>query len=272
MCVELARAQAALAFHRSLLLCARQPAIVRKTLMCALLNGVVFLGSLHLVRQVLLPNLAGATALLVDTSHPVVAGAVEFATDCAAVLFDALWFLPLYVVAAVASAVWYQDIAERAYRAHSALVPPEVKFSDVVASGIYRLIVGLVLLAQITLIQVVPVVGTPVAFCLYSLTYSFYAFEYVWALEGVHLKQRILKMEEQWLFFVGFGAPCASLSFFWSPFVNAGAFAVVFPMFILMATVAKRTTSRGLYRLRVFSIPSRVSTMLVSLFFSVPRS
>lgn len=70
---------------------------------------------------------------------------------------------------------------------------------------------------QITIIQVVPFAGTPVAFCLFrcapacpvarvphagtitlSLTYSFYAFEYVWALEGVALTDRIRKMEEQW--------------------------------------------------------------------------
>ena len=43
---------------------------VSGTAQCVLLNGVIFLGSLHLVRQVLLPNLPAMAAVLVDTSHP----------------------------------------------------------------------------------------------------------------------------------------------------------------------------------------------------------
>lgn len=87
---------------------------VSGTAQCVLLNGVIFLGSLHLVRQVLLPNLPAMAAVLVDTSHPCGGGgggrqhaarglaqltewwcarsdverAVLFATACATVMFD----------------------------------------------------------------------------------------------------------------------------------------------------------------------------------------
>lgn len=111
------------------------------------------------------------------------------------------------------------------------------------------------------------------------------------------------------LFFVGFGAPCASLSFFWSPFVNAGAFAIVFPMVCacrahaahggaafavhldgncckaggVACTVSSpsvQVPSRwGNSAARLVgvmcaarSIPSRVANLIVSIFVAVPKS
>lgn len=69
----------------------------------------------------------------------------------------------------------------------------------------------------------------PIPLCVRSFIYSFYSFEYVWSSQGVDFVTRVDRIERRWPFYLGFGLPVAAAAFFGSRYVNAAAYAIVFP-------------------------------------------
>lgn len=145
-------------------------------------------------------------------------------------LLQLLWFVPVYLITLILSTVWFQDIAEAAFKEHTGTAPVVASdFVSVVSEELYRLVVVCVLLGAIAAVGWVPLVGRVAGLILTCWTYSFYAFEYVWSMQGVDFLARVQRIESQWLFFLGFGVPCALASFFGNTLVNAGVLSLMFP-------------------------------------------
>ncbi|KAJ3326439.1 Etoposide induced 2.4 mRNA [Blyttiomyces sp. JEL0837] len=64
---------------------------------------------------------------------------------------------------------------------------------------------------------------------------AFLCFEYKWVGRGWTLDRRVEYFEERWAYFAGFGLPITMCTFFFPQFVSAGLFALLFPMYIIMA-------------------------------------
>ena len=62
-----------------------------------------------------------------------------------------------------------------------------------------------------------------------SFIYSFYSFEYVWSMQGIDFVARINRLEAKWPYYLGFGVPVTLAAFFGTRYVNAAAYAIVFP-------------------------------------------
>lgn len=70
---------------------------------------------------------------------------------------------------------------------------------------VYRLLLIGSFFLEITLFSLVPIIGRLVWSIHLCWLYSFYSFEYKWALEGWSLEQRISYFEKRWPYFFGFG-------------------------------------------------------------------
>ena len=97
--------------------------------------------------------------------------------------------------------------------------------------------------------------------------WSFFCFEYTWALHGWTIEERVAALEERWLYLAGFGLPLALLSVSLSTFVGYGIIAFVFPLFVVLATISEprmHTPSRWLpSRLPLFHLPKRLGLLVV---------
>ncbi|CAG8831098.1 28013_t:CDS:2, partial [Racocetra persica] len=131
----------------------------------------------------------------------------------------------------------------------------------VMADEIYRALLFMNYLMVATIVYVIPVIGPIISFMYFCWIYAYYSFEYKWINQGWSLEQRIGYFEERWSYFAGFGFMFTVITFFVDQFLSAGVFALLFPLYIIMANNAlpmprqnenARFSSLVPYRLRVF--------------------
>merc|ERR1711968_196984 len=68
---------------------------------------------------------------------------------------------------------------------------------------------------------------------------AFYSFEYTWSIQGWRVEDKVRVFETNYAYFFGFGLPIALITAFFPFFVSNGIFALVFPLFIILATAAE---------------------------------
>jgi hypothetical protein len=79
-------------------------------------------------------------------------------------------------------------------------------------------------------------------------------FDYRWSLEGWSLKHRLRAFERRWAYFLGFGLPMAFVSVALPYFVAVGIYALLFPVMVLLAMVARPHRTHSMARLPFFGI------------------
>ncbi|GLT25322.1 hypothetical protein SLA2020_004560 [Shorea laevis] len=253
--------------HRVVILCVRSRKLLIRTGQCFLLNGFIFLGSLFVLKSVVIPSLEW---ILPDQCSEnscqelsLFGGILKFYSSLRAgliQLFYIFWFYPLYVFSFVLSSIWYNDIAKLGFDAMRDPEPSSVepsKQSDTLTlenkgqterlSGLLRLVIvigeqvySILLLIffflEVSAVGFIPFVGKALNFLLLSWMYAYYCFEYKWNFSEVSLGNRLIFFESNWAFFAGFGSPCVLGIFFVSPLVSNGIMAILFPLFVLAAT------------------------------------
>ena len=101
-------------------------------------------------------------------------------------------------------------------------------FSSFAVQGYYWMLLG-VLIVQAKLLSLFPVIGPMLSFLFFSIVSAWYSFEYAWNSLHYTLEKKVQLLEENWVFFIGFGTPLTLMTFF-SPFtLNQGIFALLFP-------------------------------------------
>lgn len=185
--------------------------------------------------------------------------------------FKFFWIVPAYVVSFALNAVWYQDIADLAFRHKSnpnrTRHTRRLTLTRLVADEMYRVPLMILVFIEVDLIGRMPYIGPSVSMAMLMWIYSFYSFEYRWVLQGWSLPRRLKEIETRWVFFAGFGAPSTLLTYFFPMFVSAGIFALIFPIFILTAMYSPSTppaSSSSRYgRLPVFGRSKRALDAVV---------
>ncbi|XP_043712034.1 protein EI24 homolog isoform X2 [Telopea speciosissima] len=254
--------------HRVVFLCLRSRMLLIRTGQCFLLNGFLFLGSILVLNSVvistlewILPDQCPQYGSFNQCSFVGVVKLYSFLRSGIIQLFYIFWFYPLYVFSFVLSTLWYNDIAKYAFIAMgkdgSAVVESSVQKEESVNSqssahmnkhpGLGGVIIGIgeqvysVLLLSFFFLEVfaagfIPYVGKALNFLLLSWMYAYYSFEYKWNLAEVALDKRLDFFESNWAFFAGFGGPCVLAIFFFSPLVSYGVMAILYPLFVVIAT------------------------------------
>jgi etoposide-induced 2.4 mRNA len=204
------------------------------------LNVIIFLGGYFFVSHGLSPVMR---AMLVDESSETLTKLGIQINDLMMSIYEVLWIYPMYIISFILNTLWYSDIAEQAYLVRGGKTPQRAftldRWVNAMAEEVYRLIMTLLFLVQRFVVAQIPYVGTFLGTVHWCWIYSLYSFEYKWVLEGWNLKQRLKYFERRWAYFIGFGLPPSILTLMFPQFVSDGFVAFLFPLFIVLAVVAR---------------------------------
>ncbi|RUS34849.1 etoposide-induced protein 2.4-domain-containing protein [Jimgerdemannia flammicorona] len=269
------------------------------TLRCIILNGVIFLGSMLFFERLVMPTLhfvfGVSNSQGYDEAAPFFFKAVYSAFR---LFYNIFWVYPIYAASFILNSIWYQQIADRAYQMQQASntsnpsrgtispAAPPPSFLARLPDEIYRALFFANYLVLISVVYSIPVVGPGVSLLFFTWITAYYCFEYVggcmggrmtlytWISRGWKLEQRLEYFEEHWAYFAGFGLPLALITFFLSTLVGAGVFAIFFPCYIIMATLALPYPRSGSsrqqfhrfipYRLSIFYPVRKMNAMAIA--------
>jgi etoposide-induced 2.4 mRNA len=241
---------------------------------CFKLNGAIFLSSVLFLNWILQPILAHIISARVPED-----GLLETLFTW---MLRLLWVFPIYCISFILSGVWYQDIADETFllvnkekKADAKPLPRnqtsfQHRFIRMLSEELYRSLVVSIFLLQCTACSFIPYTGQILSTAMMTWLCSLYSFEYKWSLEGWPLEAKLRFFELNWAYMAGFGLPAALVNWYFPQFVNYGIYALVFPIFIMMAIIAKppdnsptsHTPSRYV-RLPVFRLSKWISTMVL---------
>ncbi|KAJ1975954.1 hypothetical protein H4R35_002909 [Dimargaris xerosporica] len=217
--------------------------IQRRVWKCVFLNGVLYA--------------LGTDALAPETHFLGLDILSAVITFC----YNAFWLYPVYCVSFLLNSVWYQEIADRVYTMRGGeAVRHSITYSRMLqnlASEIYRILLFFTYIVWASAIYMIPYIGP------------------MWINRNWSIEKRLDYIEGRWAYFLGFGLPCTLITFFSSQFISAGIFAFLFPMYIIMASIArplpKRTESAHPSRLLprrfpIFSLSKRINVFLLRQF------
>ncbi|CAK9004665.1 unnamed protein product [Durusdinium trenchii] len=256
----------ALMLHQCIYFLARSETIRFRTLQCFVLNGVIFLGSILLFNFAVEPALNVLKRLVQEEE----AWATDFIATSFSVLYKVFWIYPIYCISFVLNTVMYQEIADSALGFLQRAPVKSTPHLERLIQETWRVLVNLVYLLEMYLLSYIPVIGPFLYFVHSCWMASIYCFEYGWVHQRWSANARVDYFERHWLYFSGFGFPVSFVSYFCPRFIDAGVFALFFPLFVLTATRAEpkalQECPKQLQRLPLFFIVQGVSCFLVRLF------
>ncbi|KAL7119603.1 hypothetical protein ACP275_02G072700 [Erythranthe tilingii] len=290
--------------HRVVIYCLRSRELAIRTGQCFLLNGFIFLGSILVLRSLVIPTLQWVLpdgCPQMDSQETCPYGSIfrfyPFLRLGLIQIFYVFWFYPMYISSFILSTIWYNDIAKYGFFAiekygskssdqkDSSATDKAADIEGVmigIAEQVYSVLLLSFFFLEVYVTGFIPYIGKAVNFLLLSWMYAYYCFEYKWNYSGLSLDKRLDFFESNWPFFAGFGSPCVLSAFFFSPLVSYGVMAILYPLFVLTATGSeadkviasqrnkwKDTTEFG--RIPIFVSANYVSMKLLSLFPIEPR-
>ncbi|KAL8520907.1 hypothetical protein ACS0TY_011455 [Phlomoides rotata] len=291
--------------HRVFTYCLRSRELAIRTGQCFLFNGFIFLGSILVLRSVVVPTLLwvlpeGCPLIISQELCPIesVFRFYSFLRLGLIQLFYVFWFYPMYISSFILSTLWYNDIAKYGFFAVEKHGPScsessgqkdnaSDKTTDLagamiaLAEQVYSILLLNFFFLEVYVAGFIPYIGKALNFLLLSWMYAYYCFEYKWNYSGLSLDKRLDFFESNWPFFAGFGSPCVLAVFFISPLVSYGVMAILYPLFVLTATGSeadKVVTSQrnkwkgaGLGRIPIFLSADFLSMKVLTLFHFEPH-
>lgn len=250
--------------------------VLKRTLQCCALNGGVFLLSILLFEYSFLPGLGFILHLIFGTDSMMGKFIWSWMEPVLTFIFQTLWVVPLFLLSKVVNSLWFQDIADSAYRYSRGRPQFMQSVSMLLADSIFSIAVQTLFLFQAMIVNYIPIylLGTVLSVVHMCLLYSLYAFEYKWFNMGWELHKRLTYIETNWPYFIGFGLPLAILtdiSDSW--FVSGCIFAILFPLFIISGNEATPVTGVCDYPLHLFSpVISMSNALLTQTLHQAPKS
>ncbi|KDR81827.1 hypothetical protein GALMADRAFT_240058 [Galerina marginata CBS 339.88] len=159
--------------------------------------------------------------------------------------YQVLWLLPVVGTSLYLNGTWCTIIAKRTYLLQHGgrpVAPQPTSYTGMlkaIATSAYRVVMVCTSVVVSFALQRVPVVGSTAGFIFLCWVDAYYCFEFVWISRGLSLSHRIRYLEERWAYFFAFGLPSAALCTWGSTLANAALFALVFPVYIIMAMHAR---------------------------------
>lgn len=238
-----------------------EPRVLHRIFMCCAWNGGIFWTSILLFNLMLKPGLKYLIELIFwgsSSAHTV----WDWVSPLVSWTFGTLWILPLFVLSKIVNCLWFQDIADAAYRRSRGRPNYLPSLSKMIADILFSLTVQGLFLIQGMLAGFLPIhaVGELVGLTHMCLLYSLYAFEYKWFNMGWEIHKRVSYIENNWPYFVGFGLPLAVLTWLPSSYIVSGCvFSILFPLFIISGNEAEPIPGTYDFPVRLFSPVVRIS-------------
>ncbi|KAI8872275.1 hypothetical protein GQ42DRAFT_116269, partial [Ramicandelaber brevisporus] len=235
---------------RSLIIVYGSQSIRRSVFKSIALNGGLFIGSVLFYNRYLAPDPTVAPDAAAGSEY------MAYFLQTVRWMFAFLWLYPLYCACFFLSEIWYQQIALRLHQlrasinrtgdstaAPAATATKPASYYNLLrnmAGNIYRALTFLTYLIATHLAGRIPFVGSALSILFVAWIYAYYAFEYRWINLGWPIDKRMRFLEQRWAYFMGFGLPMATISsLLFTGMISMGVCATVFPMYVIMAELAK---------------------------------
>ncbi|KAF3337715.1 protein EI24 isoform X1 [Carex littledalei] len=283
-------------FHRAIFFCASSKMLLIRTGQCFLLNGLIFLGSLFILRSFVIPILMW---ILPDQCDQISAVALySFLRSFLIQIFYVLWFYPLYLFSLILGFLWYSDIAKYSFevikeREKSKAQPSDnSKNNDTERPGVDGLAIGIgeqiysgllltIFFFEVSVADSLPFIGKATSLFLLSWMNAYYCFESKWNYSGVSLNSKLEFFESNWAFFAGFGSPSVIPGLFFTRLISNGIIGFLYPVFVLTAAGTREEDvinsisrlSDGVQgrKIPIFYFSQRISTMVLHIFPKVEK-
>ncbi|XP_076323386.1 EI24 domain-containing protein tank [Tachypleus tridentatus] len=233
-----------------------EPNVVYRILQCCALNGGVFWLSILIFYNALLPGLRLLMEVIFGDSTGLASTMWSWMKPILSCTFSCLWVLPLFLLSRIVNGLWFQDIADSAYRYRRGRPQLLPSLSKLVADMLFSVLIQALFLIQSMIVSLLPItpVGELISLIHMCLLYSLYAFEYRWFNMGWELHKRLSFIENNWPYFVGFGLPLALLTSWPSSYIVSGCvFSILFPLLIISGNEATPLTGACERPLQLFS-------------------
>merc|ERR1711990_633488 len=244
-----------------------EPNIIERTVKCCLLNGGVFAVSIVLFDNIFLPLVRTILFIVLAGSQQRADAVWAYTQPILSVAFSTLWVLPFFLLSKIVNAIWFQDIADLAFRSSQGRPLVNLSISVMIADTVFSIVVEIIFLVQGKVFSLVPIkiLGVALNLVHQCLLHSLYSFEYKWFSQGIELHRRLDYIETNWPYFLGFGLPLAVITSLPESQVIAGCvFSVIFPLFIVSGNQAVIETSPGIPPINVFSPTIVISNAVFS--------
>ncbi|CAH1997586.1 unnamed protein product [Acanthoscelides obtectus] len=245
----------------------KESKVLKRVCQCGMLNGGIFLFSILLFEYGLLPAINNLFSIIFGNDSFMGNLVWSWIQPMLSLIFKTVWVIPLFLLSKVVNALWFQDIADSAYkRSRGRPVYPQ-SLSKLLADSVFSIVIQLLFLLQATLASYIPIhlVGMVLSMVQMCMLYSLYTFEYKWFNMGWELHRRLTFIETNWPYFLGFGLPLAVLTQMPSSWIMSGCiFSMLFPLFIVSGNDAKPVTDSCDYTVHFFSPVISISNLLFS--------
>ncbi|XP_050425462.1 etoposide-induced protein 2.4 homolog isoform X2 [Adelges cooleyi] len=225
--------------------------MLQRIIQCCTLNGGIFCLSIIIFEYVILPLLAYTmTVAFGNLNQDIWFWTRSFLSWT----FGAVWVLPIFLLSKIINSLWFQDIADIAYKQKKGDPQQLTRISKVIADFSFSFVVQFLFLIQSYLVSMVPskTVSTVLSILHLSLLYSLYSFEYKWCNMGMELNSRLSFIENYWPYFLGFGLPLAVITSLPESYIISGClFSILFPVFIISANEVSPSKTK-VFRLKLF--------------------
>lgn len=128
----------------------RKSKIFRRVFQCCGLNCFIFLFSIYLFDRLILPGLQYLLSVSGNSSkwdwiHPILS-----------FVFSMIWILPLFLLSKIVNGLWFQDIADSAYRFRIGRPQLLPSISKYIADLLFNLLVQTLFLVQVSFYHIFP--------------------------------------------------------------------------------------------------------------------
>ncbi|XP_053612248.1 etoposide-induced protein 2.4 [Plodia interpunctella] len=229
--------------------------VLTRVLQSCILNGFIFLLSILIFEYALLPAVKYLVTVVFGHDPGVARNVWGWMQPFLSMTFRMIWVLPLFLLSRLVNSLWFQDIADSAYRHRRGRPQFMSSVSKIIADSLFSMLVQALFLVQSMLVSMLPITYIGELLCLLHmcLLYSLYSFEYKWFNMGWELHKRLTFIESNWPYFLGFGLPLAVLTQIPQSYIISGCvFSIFFPVFILSGNEATPVMGNE-YPLRLFS-------------------
>jgi len=244
-----------------------EPNIIERTIKCCLLNGGVFAVSIVLFDNIFLPFVKTVLFIVLAGSQQRADAVWGYTEPILSVAFSTLWVLPFFLLSKIVNAIWFQDIADLAFRSSQGRPLVNLSISVMIADTVFSIVVEIIFLLQGKVFALLPIkiLGAAINLVHQCLLHALYSFEYKWFSQGIELHKRLNLVEINWPYFLGFGLPLAVITSMPESQVMAGCvFSVLFPLFIVSGNQSMIVSSPGVPAMNIFNPTITISNAIFS--------